>query len=128
MILALPGAPTPLAAPQPETKTFAYTLVNTELCEGPLCLFGAASSPGNLNPLANNSGGAFLGLFGPGGLLIGDGLDGKDAFVDPVTGELVDATAGGRGGFLWGAGGDGGDGLNAGFYPVPDPANPGATI
>jgi hypothetical protein len=41
-------------------------------------------------------GGAFLGLIGPGGLLIGDGLDGDEP-----------GEAGGNGGLLWGNGGRG---------------------
>jgi len=64
--------------------------------------------------------GAFLGLIGPGGLLIGDGLDGHDAYVDE-NGVFHAATAGGNGGLLWGNGGNGGRGLDAGVYTVLDP-------
>src|SRR5690606_9387598 len=43
-----------------------------------------------------NPGGAFLGLIGPGGLLIGDGLNGTDAYIDE-NGVFHEATRGGNG-------------------------------
>lgn len=61
------------------------------------------SVPQALNTQALFGGGAFLGLIGPGGLLIGDGLDATCA-----------GCPGGNGGLLWGNGGKGGDGVLVG--------------
>ena len=51
---------------------------------------------------------------GPG--LFGNGAAGTNAYVDPVTGNVVQATAGKSGGLLFGNGGQGGKGLDAGYY------------
>jgi hypothetical protein len=61
--------------------------------------FAAPSVSAMAAVMAVPGGQAFLGLIGPGGLLIGDGLDGAPG------------QAGGNGGLLWGNGGKGGDGF-----------------
>ena len=79
------------------------------------CLFDtAAVSVVDLRFANGTAGGAFLGLIGPGGWLIGDALNGTDAHV-------VEDGVAAAGGILWGNGGLGGNGIDAGLVDVAAP-------
>ncbi|KXW63212.1 hypothetical protein MPHL43070_23695, partial [Mycolicibacterium phlei DSM 43070] len=124
LLLAGPGGVSALESNDDVRRpvTIEYELVS---CDSVLPLTcGAGGLFGGSQALSFNAdwnpGGAFLGLIGPGGLLIGNGLDGTDAYVDE-NGVFHAATAGGAGGLLWGNGGRGGNGLSAGVYEVYDP-------
>ena len=134
LLAAAPGAPAPTTA---EVK-----LASTEIPLGPLdCLFNPAScggligSAGSPTPTALAAAspspfgifGNLRPIIGPGGWLIGDGLDALE--IDPTctslcqggNGGLLGGSggagafggAGGNAGLFWGNGGDGGAGINA---------------
>ena len=117
LLAAPPGAvaPTPAAPAVQLASTDSPLPLDAQdpwwLLDGHNPLIGSAGSP-TTNALAAASldvGAVQLRpIIGPGGWLIGDGLD-------ATAGCTGDACNGGNGGLLWGNGGDGANGGNAGF-------------